>query len=312
MARLHVLSLAIPFQALSHNTNISISEHCKFFYTFITKMHSVRDNYIYLPKNQQELDEIMDRYKDMRLPGCGGSIDVVHVKWSQCPAGDANRCKGKESYPSMAWCDNTRKIIGISSVQFGTRNDKHIVKIDENVAKIRDGWFSQVQWEYNDMHDNVMTETGVYLICNGGYLHWPVLMCPYKHASVASREGYFSTNVEGARKDVECTFGILKKRWRILDYGICFCDIKVGNKFFVTCYILHNMMLSEVQEDRVTPPVSCGIPTDGSGKWLEAASDVPAAVMGNERWLAAHWAKRRGALVDHRHYVHRAKRLRHC
>ncbi len=144
MACLHVLGLAIPFRALSHNTNISTLEHCKFFHTFITKMHSVCDNYIYLPKNQQELDEIMDRYNDMGLPGCGGLIDVIHVKWSQCPAGDANCCKGKESYPLMAWeviSDNTRKIIGISYVQFGTRNDKHIVKIDKNVAKIRDGWF---------------------------------------------------------------------------------------------------------------------------------------------------------------------------
>ena len=34
-----------------------------------------------------------------------------------------------------------------------------------------------------------------------------------------SRHGYFSTNQEGVRKDIE-TFGILKKHWSILDFEI--------------------------------------------------------------------------------------------
>ena len=29
-----------------------------------------------------------------------GSVDVVHVKWSNCLAGDYNRRKGKENYPT--------------------------------------------------------------------------------------------------------------------------------------------------------------------------------------------------------------------
>lgn len=38
---------------------------------------------------------------------------------------------------------------------------------------------------------------------------------------IYSRHGYFSTNLEGVRKDIE-TFGILKKHWRILDFGILY------------------------------------------------------------------------------------------
>ena len=36
-------------------------------------------------------------------------------------------------------------------------------------------------------------------------------MCPYVNATAASAEGYYSTNLESLRKDVECTFGIMKK-----------------------------------------------------------------------------------------------------
>ncbi len=45
----------------------------------------------------------MKRYEEMGLPGAMGSVDVVHVKWSNCPSGDYNRAKGMESYPSLGF-----------------------------------------------------------------------------------------------------------------------------------------------------------------------------------------------------------------
>ncbi len=110
---------------------------------FVEKMYSIRDEYISLPMKVPELERVMEAYEDKGLPRCGGLIDVVHVKWSKCHAGDDNCCKRKENYPSLAWegiSAHNHKVLGILSVQFGTRYDKHIVKIDENVAKIRDGW----------------------------------------------------------------------------------------------------------------------------------------------------------------------------
>ena len=82
------------------------------------------------------------------------------MKWSNCPAGDYNRCKGKESYPTLAFeavTDHNRRIMGISSVQFGTRNDKHIVKLDAVVAKIRDGWYNTVTWNFYDSDGHLKT-----------------------------------------------------------------------------------------------------------------------------------------------------------
>ena len=45
----------------------------------------------------------MEYYEEVGLPGAVGSVDVVHVRWANCPAGDFNRSKGKESYPSLAF-----------------------------------------------------------------------------------------------------------------------------------------------------------------------------------------------------------------
>jgi hypothetical protein len=45
------------------------------------------------------------------------------------------------------------------------------------------------------------------------------------------------------QKDVECTFGILKGRWRILKSGICLQGVDAVNKTWLTCCALHNWLL---------------------------------------------------------------------
>ena len=135
----------------------------------------------------------MQRYSDNFLPGCGGSIDVVHVKWSMCPAGDINRCKGKEGYPSVAFevvSGFDRQILGVSSVHFGTRNDQQIVRTDETVILIKNEWYRNVCWNYFDESREEKSDYGVYFICDGGYMRWPELICPYKHEPVSSVKGF--------------------------------------------------------------------------------------------------------------------------
>ena len=87
----------------------------------------------------------------------------------------------------------------------------------------------------------------IYLICDAGYLCWsPQLANPYKYKAVSPRKGYFSSCIESVHKDVECVFGILKKTWMILNYGICFHDSTVVGIIFVVHCLLHNNMLTEM------------------------------------------------------------------
>ena len=45
------------------------------------------------------------------------------------------------------------------------------------------------------------------------------------------------------RKDVECTFGILKQRFAILRYGVRLQSIEKCNQLYLTCCALHNRLL---------------------------------------------------------------------
>ena len=55
----------------------------------------------------------------------------------------------------------------------------------------------------------------------------------------------FSKWVESLRKDVECTFRILKGRFRILKTGIPLHGIEVCDQMWLTCCALHNFLLVE-------------------------------------------------------------------
>jgi hypothetical protein len=49
--------------------------------------------------------------------------------------------------------------------------------------------------------------------------------------------------MESMRKDVECTFGILKGRWRILKAGVRLWGVLKTDDVWLTCCALHNWLL---------------------------------------------------------------------
>ena len=58
---------------------------------------------------------------------------------------------------------------------------------------------------------------GCYVICDGGYHRWRQTMSPFKNGLASDVAGWrWNKWLESNRKDVECTFGILKARFRIL------------------------------------------------------------------------------------------------
>ena len=94
-----------------------------FFNVFLDALNDMCDKFISMPKNVTELLLIARSYKDVGLPGCCGSMDVVHMRWSQCHLGDLNRTKGKESYPSLAFecvTDFNWSIMGVYGPAFGS------------------------------------------------------------------------------------------------------------------------------------------------------------------------------------------------
>jgi hypothetical protein len=241
-------------------------------------------------------------YNAAGLPGCVGSMDVVHVKWANYPTGNRNRAKGKEGYPTLAFqclTDFNRRVMAIYGPQFGSRNDKDIVKHDDNVCAIRFNWlFNNSMWKYYNANGNIKSERGIYLICNNGYLRWPTSICPYSKADNSTLKGYFSTNLESVQKDVECTFGILKKRWKVLNHGFKHRKMEQCEKIFLACCILHNFLLDQMAWNSVR--VGRGYPIGDDGLWLDG-NTVNVDTNASKRFLSTQFGMRRSLLAKHLH-----------
>ena len=68
------------------------------------------------------------------------------------------------------------------------------------------------QWLGNEVR---VRHRDAWVLVDNGYLNWSSTTAPFKKTT-SLKEHWWSEWIESMQKDVECTFGILKGRWRIL------------------------------------------------------------------------------------------------
>ena len=100
----------------------------------------------------------------------------------------------------------------------------------------------------NDDIGDTKTVTGVYVIRDGGYMKDSFLIDPYAFRS-SRIVMYWSEWLESLRKDIECLFGVLKSRFRILRNPVTFHTIEDIQNIMFCCCILHNLILSADEID---------------------------------------------------------------
>ena len=174
--------------------------------------------------------------------------------------------------------DHHRRILGSTSSFYGARNDKTIVRHDTYITDVRNKKVHE-EVEYDMFINGVLKRVkGVYYLCDGGYHRWSCMINPIKH-TISRGDRLWSEWVESAKKDVECTFGILKSRWRFLRNGIVLQNQSSIDFAFFTCCILHNLILEfdgldnrweeNVDWDQINPQ------PDNSDEGFDLEGDVP-------------------------------------
>lgn len=245
---LRVLGRGYCFDGVEELCFISAEVIRKFFHKFC-ELFAAKYFTVYCspPSTEEEIDHITGVYARMGLPGCIGSTDCVHIRWERCPAGGRSIHKGKEGYPTLSYevsVDHSKRIMAVTQGHPGARNDKTIVKFDGFVTAIHDGsLYKDVTFDLLDEEGMSHQQKGLYLIVDGGYHKWRCMQCPMKHTS-KMKEALWSKWVESVRKDVECTFGILKGRFRCLKLPIYYQSKSLIDNMFFTCCILHNILLN--------------------------------------------------------------------
>lgn len=131
----------------------------------------------------------------------------------------------------------------VSEYFYGTWNDKQITVNDTYPMEVFGGEL------FRDLRYVLFTNDGVpviyqgaWLAVDGGYQKAACYINPM-HNRFGFPEVVFSEWLESVRKDVECAFGILKIRFRLLRNPVVYQDADIISNAFKTACMLHNMLL---------------------------------------------------------------------
>ena len=247
LGTLRILGKGCSWDLLYELSGISGEVHRKWTLQFLHKFgEEMYPIHVHGPRDTDELNKVTSLYAAVGFPGCVGSTDCVHIRWEMCPSLWFSSYKnGKNSYASIAYemtVDHTKRFQSTTVGHYGTTSDMTIVKFDGFVNKVKyDPLFTETEFKYLQADNKWALEKGLYLLVDGGYHKWRIMQCPFKF-SLDDQATRWSEQAESVRKDVECSFGILKKRFQFLKNSITWHRKSDIDNAVFSCVILHNML----------------------------------------------------------------------
>jgi Plant transposon protein len=193
--------------------------------------------------NIEDRRRLLAQAEERGFPGMLGSIDCMHWQWHNCPVGwQGQFTRGDIKHPTIileAVASYDRWIWHAFFGVAGSNNDINVLNQSPLFVDAIRGNEPQVTFTVNGNEYNM----GYYL-ADGIYPSWPVFM---KGVPVpqADKHRFFSQRQASLRKDVECAFGLLKKRFNILAIpGRSYSQRTLG-LIMRACVILHNMIIDD-------------------------------------------------------------------
>ena len=111
--------------------------------------------------------------------------------------------------------------------------------------------YTHYEWECYTVSGETRNIKGAWILCDQGYQPWGTMICAYASAQAGTEMVPFNNRLGSVRKDIEDTFGIMKKRFRILRLPFLYKPAQRVGSVFKACAILHNMLLDYDQLDDI-------------------------------------------------------------
>ena len=193
--------------------------------------------------NVADTQRLLAKAEERGFPGMLGSIDCMHWQWRNCPVAHAGQfTRGDIKHPTIileAVASYDRWIWHAYFGVAGSNNDINVLNQSTLFTDVLRGEAPVVNFTVNGHEYN----RGYYL-ADGIYPSWPVFM---KGVTLPQSEKHrlFTTAQSAWRKDVECTFGVLKSRFNIIAVpGRSYSQRTLG-LIMRACVILHNMIIDD-------------------------------------------------------------------
>jgi hypothetical protein len=139
--------------SLTWDTRVSVSTLTNFHHDFCAHLASsaIFDRHVRVPQSDEEIKHAQDMYRILGMPGCVGSVDVVHIPWERCPTSERSFFTGKSGFPTIAFNVTVLRgrITHVSDAHPGAMNDKTAVRHDDYIMSVKEGkLYRNIEWEY--------------------------------------------------------------------------------------------------------------------------------------------------------------------
>ena len=220
-------------QVVGDSVGVDKSTVCRVLPKFCRALNAKRRQFINFPTTNAEKRIIKQGFYEMSgFPSVVGCIDCTHVRIS-CPSENERDFVNRKSYHSInvqAVSDHKYRFIDVDASWPGSTHDSFIFNAS-HLKNYLDG-------------NHLSIEHGL-LLGDSGYALSSYLLTPHDNPGTR-QERRFNSSQKCARSSVERSFGLLKRRFPALKFGLRVDPLKAC-QMIGTCFILHNIaiMLNE-------------------------------------------------------------------
>lgn len=212
-----------------------VIETCEALWTVLQPIHMA------VP-TEQNLRKVADQYWNLwEFPNCVGSIDGKHIRL-KCPANSRSMFYNYKKIFSIvlqAVADAKCKFVTIEVGGYGRQSDGGTFASSAIYTMKNSG---DLQFPKDSYLPNTTISMPYVLLADEAYplLDW--VLRPYARRNLTLENEYFNRRLSRARRCVECAFGIINSKWRILWKPIETTPSNAEIIVKAIC-ILHNTML---------------------------------------------------------------------
>lgn len=198
-------------------------------------------SYLPVPTEEMLSRSASDYWNKWNLPHCVGSIDGKHVR-IKCPANSGTMFYNYKQFFSIvlqAVADANYKFLTIEVGAYGKQSDGGIFQSSETYALLKNEKFNLPKT--TSLPDSDI-QFPFYLIGDEAYPLTHFLIRPFPRRQLTDENENFNRRLCRARRCVECAFGILVARWRILTKAIE-TDLSTAEIIVKCACLLHNILI---------------------------------------------------------------------
>lgn len=198
----------------------------------------------YLPKPSRQLWlKTASRYWELwNLPNCCGSIDGKHIRIKAPPkSGSAYfNYKGYFSIVLLAVADADGLLLSVDIGEYGRNSDGRAFKESAfGKAVVSDQLDLPEPKPLPGENDNASFP--YYFVADEAFPLSDRVMKPYPRRQLTNDKRIFNYRLSRGRRSIECAFGLLTSKFRVLETPIC-CNIDKIDSIIQAICVLHNFI----------------------------------------------------------------------